>query len=717
MKDKIIEIIKKIDTNNFKQLKTNFYHICKDHSIITKINELSSRFDITFIAALYMIINDMTDIPICIDCHIKHTKFKNFQEGFKERCPTCNSKFSGKESQRKRSSNPKIMRLISEKLKLSEKHKREKRELEKQSYVYIELSEANIKKAQDEAELAYSKGYIKDKMDNLLLNKLRNEFPILMEVIKSMRHENKVRNNVEGLYFLYHKLNEKPHCSLHLDDKCTDIVTFIDFGKGYNEACGNCSKHKPGSTHKACDTYFKKTGFHNPASNPEVMKLRGDNFEKKHGPGIRHHMQTQEGRQKVIDKILGKTGGKYSYIVQSPEVRDKAVMSIFEKHDEIQKKTEIAYLLNHGVKRYQSTDKFKKQARLAIEKNPQHYKKIIDSINDLKELFGVDILEFPKFMKDDVKYRCDVCNHEGITSITKFKSGNIWICPVCHPYKGGQSKGEYDVSCIIKKYLPEEVFEFSNKKILNGKEIDIFYPDKKIAIEYCGAKYHSSHLANEWKYGTLEVSEDYHYQKWLGCKNKGIDLITIFDDEWNIKFYRKIAIKSLLYKFDIYKNIVKIEDCQIIKIHDSKIIYNFLRNNCLDRFNDYNEAYCIMYKNTIISMFCFNDKENHYDIRYCNDKDYRILDGFSVLLKKFQFEYPHKDILYSVNRNWMDIPFDIEQYDFSVYNDEMNLNRFYWGSSLYKRKMIQDFNDENKEMLKSERLSWLYDCGNVIYKL
>ena len=47
----------------------------------------------------------------------------------------------------------------------------------------------------------------------------------------------------------------------------------------------------------------------------------------------------------------------------------------------------------------------------------------------------------------------------------------------------------------------------------------------------------------------------------------------------------------------------------------------------------------------------------------------------------------------------------------------MNLNQFYWGKTLYKRKMKQDFNESNLEMFNQNKLNYLYDCGNVIYSL
>lgn len=67
--------------------------------------------------------------------------------------------------------------------------------------------------------------------------------------------------------------------------------------------------------------------------------------------------------------------------------------------------------------------------------------------------------------------------------------------------------------------------EQSNRKLI-GKEMDIYIPEKKTAIEYNGLFWHSERVGKG-------KSKNYHYDKWLAAKNAGIHLIQIWDDEWN----------------------------------------------------------------------------------------------------------------------------------------------------------------------------------------
>ena len=83
-------------------------------------------------------------------------------------------------------------------------------------------------------------------------------------------------------------------------------------------------------------------------------------------------------------------------------------------------------------------------------------------------------------------------------------------------------------------------FECSpNRKILHGKELDIFIPDKSLAIEFNGNLWHSE------KFGK---SKSYHLDKLNECNENGINLIQIFEDEYeNHKDIVLSKIKHILY--------------------------------------------------------------------------------------------------------------------------------------------------------------------------
>lgn len=99
--------------------------------------------------------------------------------------------------------------------------------------------------------------------------------------------------------------------------------------------------------------------------------------------------------------------------------------------------------------------------------------------------------------------------------------GKIVTCPVCNPSFGGPSSGENDLAAYVGS-LGFRV-ERNTRKIISPKELDIFVPDKNVAIEYCG---------NYWHSDARNTNKMSHYDKMVVCREKGIRLITVFEDEW-----------------------------------------------------------------------------------------------------------------------------------------------------------------------------------------
>lgn len=121
----------------------------------------------------------------------------------------------------------------------------------------------------------------------------------------------------------------------------------------------------------------------------------------------------------------------------------------------------------------------------------------------------------------------DDCGHTWFREI--YSEVNFNRCPECSFY---ESEAELFISNYLQKLGLEVVKR--DRKILKGKELDIFLPELNIAIEYNGAYWHSK---NKGKDST------YHYEKWEMCKNINIDLIYIWDFDW--KTDRQEILKSL----------------------------------------------------------------------------------------------------------------------------------------------------------------------------
>jgi hypothetical protein len=116
----------------------------------------------------------------------------------------------------------------------------------------------------------------------------------------------------------------------------------------------------------------------------------------------------------------------------------------------------------------------------------------------------------------------------------------------------------------------------SNRDILARKEIDMYNEELKVGIEYCGLIWHCDYFN--------KIDRNYHYDKYLKCKEKGIHLITIFEDEW---LNKKEQVKGVLLS--------------ILKLNKTKIHARKCTIKMLDRIigNKFYDDYHIQGKSSI----------------------------------------------------------------------------------------------------------------------
>lgn len=133
----------------------------------------------------------------------------------------------------------------------------------------------------------------------------------------------------------------------------------------------------------------------------------------------------------------------------------------------------------------------------------------------------------------------------------KCKNGHSWKsvvysrttggskCKSCNK-KGGTSIGEKDLSSLVSELLSENI-EIGNRSVISPYELDMYIPDKGIAIEFNGLYWHSEQRGKD---------KSYHYNKWKMCKDAGIDLVTVWEDDWRDN--RKVVETMLRSKLGVY---------------------------------------------------------------------------------------------------------------------------------------------------------------------
>ena len=190
-----------------------------------------------------------------------------------------------------------------------------------------------------------------------------------------------------------------------------------------------------------------------------------------------------------------------------------------------------------------------------------------------------------------------------------------------------------------------------DRTILDGKEIDLYYPDYHIGIEYNGSVFHAT------KNGVgINKPKLYHRDKFLLAKSKGVHLITIFDVDWEtnqdkLRYY----LKSLFTTSDrIYARNCKVE---LIDKQLANEFYNKYHLQGSSVFNAIN--YGLYHNNELISVMSFGKPrmgkfvDGNYELhRYCVKDGYNVLGGANKLLKAFERAYNPVMILSYSNNDW-----------------------------------------------------------------
>lgn len=192
--------------------------------------------------------------------------------------------------------------------------------------------------------------------------------------------------------------------------------------------------------------------------------------------------------------------------------------------------------------------------------------KVIQHAQDLSDLFterrkATDFSELLDYLHPDyvnkllegsikstdiVLTRCPVCGNFDKHSLhnififesCSFKYGHLPLCKHCKNTLTS-SFYETDIANYISTFYNGTCIR-NDRSVLHGKELDLYYPDKKIAIEFNGNYWHSE----EFK------PNDYHYSKYISCRNNDIILVSIFENMW---LNQEVKIKS--YLLDLFNGL------------------------------------------------------------------------------------------------------------------------------------------------------------------
>lgn len=175
--------------------------------------------------------------------------------------------------------------------------------------------------------------------------------------------------------------------------------------------------------------------------------------------------------------------------------------------------------------------------------------------------------------------------------------------------------------------------EFNDRTVLDGREIDIYLPEKRLGIEFNGDYWHSDIYHND--HGGRST---YHQEKSLLAEQNGVFLFHIYEHEWLNPSVRLNIINRLKTILGVNNIKVNGRECNIVEL-SKKQKQIFLDDNHIQGNDHSSICYGLVYHGDIVSCMSFvkpKNKKYSWELsRFCNKRGYNVRGGASKLFKHF----------------------------------------------------------------------------------
>ncbi len=433
-------------------------------------------------------------------------------------------------------------------------------------------------------------------------------------------------------------LNLFKHLSVKIGDIVDSTVDFLQKGshQKIEVQCDICGNRKYLSYQKYTKN-IKNYEIYCCSSKCAQIKVKKTCFDKF---GCDHYSKTESYKSSVKTNSIQKYGEDHH--LKSVEIKNKISNTNLERYGSenpfsselIKKKIKETNIAKYG------------------EENPSKNNQIIEVIrNKSIERWKNNAVEFYRNKKINIvsisengEYEIECNDHTFLISKSLLQNRlllNTEICTKCLPLNHHLSGLEILLKEYIKSIYKGKVV-LNDRSIIYPKELDIYLPDKKIAIEFNGLYWHS-----ESQKGNL-----YHASKHIMCREKDIELIQIWEDDW---IYKNEIVKSMISN-KILKSGEKIyaRKCEI-EILNHKSSKEFLSFNHLHGSVNSKINIGLKYNGEIVSIMSFNGlrKSNgsNFEIgkyemtRYCNKINTSVIGGGSRMISYFIKNYDFSEIV------------------------------------------------------------------------
>lgn len=511
----------------------------------------------------------------------------------------------------------------------------------------------------------------------------------------------------------------------------------------YTEYCSAaCSSIASETRRKYKQTNILKYGCENPQQNTDVKKRTENTNIRRYG-----HISPSRN-DKVKEKIkktnLKKYGVEYSFLNKEIKQRISATnVSMYSSENPfsssiIQERIKQTNILKYGCENPQQNIDIRNKLE---QTNIQRYGHNTPLKNDIiKEKIKKTNIE--KYGVENNKQRhysietTRILNlPEELIELNKTKTLveiatilNINASTVGHYFKKHNIKIKYHSTSFlhqkilnfIQSIYPNENIENNNRKLISPKELDIYIPEKKLAIEINGIFWHSELNGKD---------KNYHIDKTLECNKNDTRLIQLFETEWILK---EDIVKSRISILLGYSNKIYARRCEIKEISSDDKKY-FIEKTHIQGDVPSSVNVGLFYKNELVMVMTFgksrfNKKYQYELLRMSSELNTTIIGGANKLFQYFIKKYDPESVVSYCDLRW-NTGNVYSKLGFE-YSNRSSPNFWYFHMDdpfkLYSRikfqkhklgKILENYNPELTEYdnMLDNGYDRIWDCGNDVW--
>jgi hypothetical protein len=290
-------------------------------------------------------------------------------------------------------------------------------------------------------------------------------------------------------------------------------------------------------------------------------------------------------------------------------------------------------------------------------------------------------------------------------------------CRFCS--KSGSSRAEREIAEFCKE-LGNTLT--NDRSVINPYELDIYFPEKKVAIEYCGLYWHSEVSGKKHR--------SYHYRKMMKCAEKGIRLITVFEDEYFLR--REVVLSRIKNAVGESGNRVYARKCIVRSISTFQSA-EFLDKYHLQGSTQAKVAYGIFSQDCMVGVMTGGSltrkhvtREKTLELkRMCFLPDTVVVGGASKLFKRL-IEYARNN-RYNYIRSYQDMRYGNPhspvylQMGFKVISESKYTPHYVKGGKRHRNFSLRKTPEERLtgktewELRKAQGFDRIWDCGHRTY--